>query len=52
MMIRVQDLPDISNSFSESDKVLIVKTNGQGLTTIDNLKKYETAGADENNSNQ
>lgn len=50
MPTRVQDLEEITEFISDTDKVLIIKPTSQGLTQIINLKKYETVGSSSNNN--
>lgn len=39
-MPRLQDLPDISSVVTEKDKVVIVRTNSQGLAKIETIKQF------------
>lgn len=39
-MPRLQDLPDISSKVTDKDKLVIVRTDSQGLATIETLKQF------------
>lgn len=50
-MPRLQDLPDISADVTKSDKLLIIRNDGQGLATLEKVNECLLTNA-ENESNE